>query len=334
MSNQLYDLESADIKCTLCDVGASVARLAVRDRGGKWTDVALSPKGFYTGELDTSSMGRTVAPCCGRVKDGEAVIDGRTYPLTQNEGRNHIHGGVNGCANRRWTVGEVTPSGVCFSIALEDGLDGYPGNRTLTAAYTLTGNALRVVYTAVTDRTTWVDMTNHTYWDLTGRFNGSAMEQLLEIAARRVVFNDAAHLPREIRDVDDAFDFTAPCSPGEKRQKYPDHPQLLNARGYNNAYILDPGRDYAARLYAPSSGIRMTLRTEQPAIVFYSGGYLKPSTPLNVGPGHACPDCGLALEAQGVPDPFHLPGVEPTLLRPGEAYRREIEWGFDAAADD
>lgn len=333
MANTFYTIEAPGIRCTLCDLGASIAGVAVRDRRGALIEVALPCDSFYSERPGRYSAGRTIGPCCGRVKDGEAFIDGRRCALTQNEGRNHLHGGVNGCAGQRWTVQAYDSASVRFALTLPDGLDGYPGNRVLSAEYRVDENALYVVYSATTDAATWLDMTNHVYWDLGGRFDGSAMDQSLELASSKVVFNDASHLPTAIVDVDSAFDFASPCTLSEKLREHSAHPQLINARGFNNAYVLDPdsvrSRGFAARLYSPASGIRMTMTTDQPAIILYSGGYLNDHTRLRLAPGAASPGCAVALEAQGLPDPFHLPGAAAGILNRGEQYRREICWRFD-----
>lgn len=333
MPAQILEISSSNINCALSSLGASIASVRVPNARGAFTEVALPARSLETGEGDPSLAGRTIGPCCGRVRNGAIRIGREPYQLTQNEGRNHLHGGGNGCATRDWTVEEVSPTRVRFALRLPDGLDGYPGNRALSAEYTVEGNTLRVAYTATTDRPTWLDLTNHVYWDLGGRFDGSAMSQVLEIAARKVVHNDAAHLPVAILDADEAMDFSAPRALSGKLADHLDHPQLRNARGFNNAYVLDPAlaraMGGAARLYAPSSGIRMTMTTDQPVVVLYSGGYLGADTKLSAAPGAASPGCAIALEAQGLPDPFHLPGTEASLLSPGRVYRREIMWRFD-----
>ena len=298
MTKDFFEINASNIRCTLCDTGASIASVRVRNARGAFTEIALPSKSFQTGEPDPSLAGRTIGPCCGRVRDGMAFFEGNRFQLTQNEGRNHLHGGMYGCAIRQWTVQEASPTRVCLRLDLPDGLDGYPGNRKLFAEYTAFENALRVVYTATADRTTWLDLTNHVYWDLSGRFDGSAMDQSLEIAASKVVFNDAAHLPHAIVAADDAFDFSTPRTLSEKLAAHPRHAQLKNALGFNNAYLIDPALEeslgFSARLYSPQSGICMTMTTDQPAVVLYSGGYLDAATKLAVRPGVASP-CWLAL---------------------------------------
>lgn len=334
MPDRFHEIAAPGLRCTLCADGASIVSVGVKNADGAFVDVALSPDSFYKGSVDPSLAGRTIGPCCGRVRGGEAAIDGHSLRLTRNEGVNHLHGGPGGCAWQRWTVAASGPDRVRFALTLPDGLDGYPGNRRLCAEYAVEGDALSVAYTATTDAPTWIDMTNHVYWDLGGRFDGSAMRQTLELAARRVVKNDGAHLPVGIKDADGAFDFTAPCALSDRRDAHPGDAQLQIALGYNNAFLLDPAlvqsKGFAARLTAPDGGLRMTMTTDQPAIVLYSGGFLGDDTTLHTAPGVASPGCAIALEAQGLPDPFHLPGAGAVPLHPGETWRRTIRWRFEA----
>ena len=332
MSNHFYEIASPGLRCTLCDLGASIVDVRVRRSDGAFIDVALSSRGFLSGMEDPSLAGRTIGPCCGRIREGRISIDGVPFQLARNDGANHIHGGPNGAAFQFWTARQLSASRVRFELELPDGLDGWPGNRTLRAEYAVEGSCLRVIYSAVTDSATWVDMTNHVYWDLGGRFDGSALDQVLEISAKRVVFNGEGHLPVDILPAEGPFDFTRPATLAGNMALSPAHGQLVMGRGYNNAWLLDDElrrtRACAARLYAPSTGIRMTMDTDQPAIVLYSGGFLNEKN--RIVDGVASPGCAVALEAQQLPDPFHLPGVRPEPLRPGDRFRREIVWRFEA----
>lgn len=322
-------LASGRLRGAFSPVGASLASLEYKMKGGAWRPVALSPLAHRTGESEPALAGRTVGPCCGRVRGAEMALGDRTCPLDANENGNHLHGGFRGVANRRWEVVSADDSGVCFALTLPDGEGGYPGNRRLEVCYKMEDDALTVRYSAVTDAPSWLCLTNHAYWDLTGRFDGSAMEQLLQIPAGRAVFNDGEHLPVAIRPVDGTpFDFRSPTSPAEQMRRFPDHPQLAIAKGFNNALLPDDGAPFAARLSAPDGSIAMTMTTDYPALVFYSGGFLGGDTVLEGGA--AVPGAALALEAQTPPDPFHLPGVEPEPFLPGAPWRHFIRWAFES----
>ena len=323
----LIPLQSARLRCLFSPIGAALVEMNVLTRNKEWRQVALSPLAHRAGVPAPACAGCTVAPCCGRVRGAEMTLNGKSYALDANEGANHIHGGFRGASGRAWELVERGDTSVAFALELPDGEGGYPGNRRLEVRYSLEGDALTTRYAAVTDATSWLCMTNHAYWDLTGRFDGSAMDQLLQVNASRAVFNDDHHLPEAIRDVDGTpFDFRRPVSPADVMRAFPDHPQLRIARGFNNALLLDHDAPCAARLCAPDGSLAMTLTTDYPALVFYSGGFLNDKIALPTGP--AVPGAALALEAQTPPDPFHLPGIEPELIQPGVKWEHFIRWGF------
>lgn len=324
----LIPLRGKRLKCLLSPMGASLVELKVLTRCGDWRQVLLSPLSHREGIPEPALAGCTVAPCCGRVRDAEMTLAGKTYRLDANEGSNHLHGGFRSASGLRWSVIQSDARAARFALDLPDGEGGYPGNRRLEVSYIIEEDALTVGLSAATDALSWFCMTNHAYWDLTGRFDGSAMDQRLTVPASRAVFNDDRHLPESIRAVEGTpFDFRAPVSPAEMMARFPDHPQIKIARGFNNALLIDPDAPHAARLSAPDGSLSMTLDTDYPALVFYSGGFLGKETLLPTGP--AVLGAALALEAQSPPDPFHLPGVAPELLRPGEHFRRFIRWRFE-----
>lgn len=327
-----FMISSTQLRCGLSPLGASVRRLQWQDGSGRWTDVVLSPERYDPALPEPALAGRTVGPCCGRIRNGEITIDRLSLSLARNEGDHHLHGGPHGCAFSVWKGTRLSPQEVRFELSLPDGLDGYPGNRTVRADYRADDRGLSVRYSAETDRDTFLDLTNHIYWDLGGLFDGSALDQTLEIAAKIMVLNDAQHLPVSLAKAENVFDFTRPQTLREMISAYPGEEQLQIGRGYNNAFLLDPAlqaeKGFSARLRSPRSGITMTLQTNAPALVLYTGGFLGEETPLCTPPGAASPGCAVALEAQYIPDAFHLPGADPVLLRPGTLFTREIRWSF------
>ena len=327
-----YEIQAPGVSCRLSNYGASMVSVQVPDARGRDLRVALSPTDFVHGTADPALAGRTIGPCCGRIKDGTIEIDGQEYLLERNEGNNHLHGGNSGCAWQIWRAEQLSPTHMRFALELPDGLAGYPGNRTLQVDYTASEGCLEAVYTVETDRPTYINMTNHTYWDLSGRFDGSAMRQVLEIAADRLVRNASDQSLQDIVSArGGAFDFTVPGVPEDRLRSYSEDPQLILGNGFDNYLILSEelrsAWGFAARLHSPDSGIRMTIETDQPALVFYSGGGFDSRPRMNgesAGPG-----CALALEAQGMPDPFHLAGSQADIVRPGERWQRYIRWRFD-----
>ena len=144
-------LVSDNIEFLVDELGASLTEVRVPDMNGSTTGVLLSPDARTGGE-DPSYSGRTVAPCCGRIRDAEISIMGKSFRLSENDGRNHIHGGFGSAALNRWETVSAGPESACFRIFLPDGLDGYPGNRTVETVYTAGPGSVSIRYSAVSDR--------------------------------------------------------------------------------------------------------------------------------------------------------------------------------------
>lgn len=273
--------------------------------------------------------------CCGatcgrfanRIRSGRFELDGRVYQLACNNGPNSLHGGDAAFHGREWTTGAIHREGgevrgARFHLVSPDGDGGYPGELQVTADYRLTEDGvLSVDYTAVTDAPTVIDLTNHVYWNLGGDPQRAVGDHLLMIPADRYLMIDADHLVTgEILAVDGSdFDFRkSELLDGRLASA---EPQIRDRRGFDHSFLVDgEGLRLTARLEHPESGRWMEMRTDQPAVHLYTGGYLddSPSWPRYAG---------LALEAGGLPDaPNHPEFPVACVLRPGETYRHRIEW--------
>lgn len=304
---------TSGVRVELCAFGASILRVHTPDRTGTLKNIALSFPDRAAWQTSASCAGATIGPVAGRLRDGLLHLPNRTYQLTRNDGANTLHGGLHPLSETVWRAEASGADFLAFSCRLPDGLDGFPGNRAICVRYTLDdSDRLTIDYTAETDQPTFFSLTNHTYWNLSGDFSTDAYGHRLEIAADTVSYNDTAHLPTGAHPVrGTVFDFTASRTLRQAMQSDAQHPQLVNARGYNHAYVLRPAVPFDARLTDPARGRRVTLHTDYPALVLYSGGFL----PL--------PGCAIALEAQYPPDT-----CRPVLL-PGQTYRRQTCFAFD-----
>ncbi|WP_299530468.1 aldose epimerase family protein [uncultured Streptomyces sp.] len=253
-------------------------------------------------------FGATVGRYANRIGGSAFELDGRTYEITANEGRNHLHGGARGFDKRVWDARAVE-DGVELSLVAEDGEEGFPGRLAVTVTYRLeAGGALRIDYRATTDAPTVVNLTDHSYWNLAGAGSGSALGHELRIAAGHYTPVDGESLPTgEIAPVDGTrFDFRA-ARPVEA--------------GYDHNYVLDaPGEGVAAELYDAGSGRVLTVRTTEPGLQLYTADHLGEET---FGP------CGgIALETQHFPDSPNRPAFPSTVLRPGEEFASTTVYGF------
>ncbi|WP_418668069.1 hypothetical protein [Allofournierella sp.] len=294
--------------------GAGIAALYAPDRNGALSNVCLRPD---EDENTGTFSGATIAPVAGRVSGGAVSISGAAYCMPQNDGANCLHSGPGTLGRAVWDVVYRSGSEVRFQKALAHGGCGLPGNRVFTADYRLCGNCFSLELSAVSDRDTFVNMTNHAYWNLSGNWAADAYDHELQIFSDAVWYNDKDHLPQKLcRVQNSAFDYRLPRTIRSALGESAGADQLRNANGYNNAFALN-GRP-AVRLCHPGSGRRMIIETDAPCLIFYSGGYL----PIA---GSA-----LAFEPQLVPDAPRLLGAKLPLLRKGAVFRTVSSYRFDA----
>lgn len=333
----IYCLENTGSNCPvqigLMAMGAGIVFVHTPDRHGIIKNIALSLEDYRGYEAGGTYAGATIGPAAGRLRGGILPIGDSVYALPKNDGENTLHGGPNNLGHTLWEVRNTfhndNESGIVFFQHLHDGQGGFPGERDISVRYALScDSTLTIQYTAVTDKTTWLNLTNHAYWNLTGDFSKPADSQILQIQADRVYYNDSEHLPVSCEKVSGTpFDFTTPRSVSDAIQSSPDHAQLRNAWGYNNAYLLR-GESPAAILHEPVNGRRITLTTDYPSLVFYSGGYLGNCGRTAEGQKISA-SCAYALEAQFLPNAPHLQGRSAPYLKPGNKYQKAIAFHFD-----
>ncbi|MFD4763200.1 aldose epimerase family protein [Streptomyces sp. NPDC058439] len=304
-----WTLERGGTRVRVLTYGGIVQSVEVPGRNGARAGVALGLPDLAGYETFTGPyFGALVGRYANRIGGACFKLDGRTHRVTRNEGRNHVHGGARGFDKRVWEAREVA-DGVRLSLVSEDGEEGFPGRLTVSATYTLDeGGALRIAYRATTDAPTVVNLTNHTYWNLTGADSGSALGQVLRIAAGRITPADAESLPTgEFLPVDGTrFDFREPRPVG------PD---------YDHNFVLDEAvAGPVAELYDARSGRVLTVSTTEPGMQLYTADHFD-GRPF--GPGG-----GIALETQHFPDSPNRPEFPSTVLRPGEEYISSTVYGF------
>jgi aldose 1-epimerase len=317
----------------LITYGATVQSLEVPDRDGKLANVNT---GFDTLEKylkHKAHFGGTVGRFANRIAKGRFTLDGKEYKLATNNGPNHLHGGPSGFDSRVWKAEPtVSPTGhgVKFTYTSKDGEEGYPGMLTVNVTYSLTNDdELKIEYSATTDKTTIVNLTNHCYWNLGGAGSGEILDHEIMINADQWIPVDEASIPTgDLAAVEGTpMDFTKPRKIGEKISEAPhakDGPE-----GYDHCYVLrgQEGKlELAARVTDPKSGRQMEVWTTEPGIQFYTGNYLD-GDPINGGHQQHTAFC---LETQHYPDSPNQPNFPSTVLKPGETYKQTTVHKFSA----
>ena len=312
--------------------GATLADLFVPDRAGNLADVALGfdDEAQYLSS-DNQHFGCTTGRVANRIAAGKFTLDGREYQLAINNGPNHLHGGLGrNLAKIDWQ-GEPFQSargpGVRFRYTSPDGEEGYPGALAMEVTYTLTNNAVRIDYEATTDQPTPVNLTNHSYFNLSGHGTPSVLDHEVWIGAERYTPKDDWGIPTgEIAPVEGTpLDFRTRRRLGDRIDQLGDR----QADGYDHNYVLNgpPGvMRTAASVYDPASGRTLHVHTDQPGVQLYVGNMLRGQQGKG---GRVYPRrSALCLETQHFPDAVNKPNFPSIILRPGETYRHTCVYEF------
>jgi aldose 1-epimerase len=340
----LYTLESAaGLAVDIATYGGTVVSILAPDAGGQRADVVLGFDGV-AGYLQKSNpyFGCLVGRVGNRIARGRFTLDGTEYTLARNDGENHLHGGVARTFDKVvWNARPFTaPEGPALELAYlsKDGEEGYPGNLSVTVVYTVAGGALRIDYSAITDRPTHVNLTNHTYFNLEGEGSGTILDHEVQLHASRMTAVGPGLIPTgEIRSVEGTpFDFRSPRRVGVGIGAA--DPQLAladgfdHSGGYDHNWVLDRSGAppwACARVVAPRSGRVMEVRTTEPGVQFYTGNFLDGTLRGKGGKIYAHRG-GLCLETQHFPDTPNRPEFPTTVLRPGERYVTTTIYRFAA----
>jgi aldose 1-epimerase len=323
----LYTLTNASgMTMQVTNFGTRIVSLWVPDRDGQFRDVVLGRNTldeYLTS--DEKFYGATVGRYANRIAGGHFAIDGQTYRLDVNDGVNHLHGGSKGYFNVVWDAypykTNAGEDAIRFTYSSPDGEMGYPGNVTATVVMTLTAaGALQISYDATTDAPTVINLSHHSYFNLSGEGAETIGDHALTIHASAYTPTDGTLIPTgEIAPVGGTpLDFTTEHPVGERIGE--DFEALKLGGGYDHNWVIDgTGMRPAAVIYSPVSGIEMAVHTDQPGIQFYSGNFMTGKDTGKSGKpyGYRSAFC---LETQKFPDSPNHPDFPSTVLRPGERY--------------
>jgi aldose 1-epimerase len=310
----------AGLTVKLMTYGATITAVEVPDRDGNVDNVTL-----YLDTLDDYLAGHPFLGCvagryANRIAKARFTLDGHQYNLAANNGTNHLHGGIKGFDKAVWQAEEIHEDGavgVKLAHISPHGDEGYPGELSVTLAYTISAdNKLTMRYEAETDRPTHVNLTNHAYWNLAGADSGDVLGHELTIFADRYLPVDKELIPTgQLKPVGGTpMDFTTSHTIGQRIDQI--------EGGYDHCYVLNKSPDdrvsLAARVIDPNSGRQMRVFTSQPAVQLYTANFLTAEHSRRGNPYQK--HNGLCLETQHYPDSPNRPDFPTTVLRPGEKY--------------
>ncbi len=325
------------VEMRVTNYGGIIVSLRVPDAQGNLEDITLGYDSLAGYVRVNPYFGAIIGRYGNRIARGTFELDGQTYNLATNDGPNHLHGGVRGFDKVVWAATpfeRANESGIIFTYTSPDGEEGYPGTLEAKVTYTLTdSNELIFDYEATTDKATPVNLTQHTYFNLTGDPANDILGHELEINANAFTPVNATLIPTgELRPVEGTpFDFTEPETIGARINANDE--QLRFGQGYDHNFVLDredAGEDeliLAARVVEPESGRTMEVRTTEPGIQFYSGNFLDGTITGKDGVTYAR-RTGFCLETQHYPDSPNQASFPSTILRPGERYTSRTIYRF------
>jgi aldose 1-epimerase len=319
-----YTLRNAQgLSADIMTYGATLMALRTPDRDGRLASIVLGFNRLAPYLAGTPYFGATVGRYANRIAGARFELDGKQYALTANDGRNQLHGGLVGFDKIVWRAQPVG-DGVQFSYVSPDGDEGYPGELTVEVTYRLTDdNRLTIDYHATTTKPTHVNLTHHSYFNLSGHLSREIVDHDLTIDADRYTPIDVELIPTgELRNVAGTpFDFRSQREVGARIDD--DDAQLRLGGGYDHNFVLNkttPGTlTRAAVVNDPQSGRVMEVWTTEPGVQFYSGD------------GLAARRTGFCVEPQHFPNSPNEPRFPSTMLRPGKEYRSRTEFRFSVA---
>ena len=327
----LYTLKnSKGAEAQICNYGGIVTSLKVADKNGNFSDVVLGYDNLEGYIKATPYFGCLVGRYGNRIAGGKFNLNGKEYTLAQNNDKNSLHGGLKGFDKVVWDVAKVTDNSLALRYVSMDGEEGFPGTLSVTAIYTLTeDNALRLDFSATTDKDTHCNLTHHSYFNFAGK--GDILGHVVTINADKFTPVDANLIPTgELRAVKGTpLDFTLPTVVGARIGN--DDEQLKLGKGYDHNWVLNQksvgALTHAVTVSEPTSGRVMDVWTTEPGMQFYTGNFLDNTITGKGGWTYAFRN-GFCMEPQHYPDSPNQASFPTTVLKPGQIYKNTIIYKF------
>ncbi|MFD0793712.1 aldose epimerase family protein [Mucilaginibacter litoreus] len=321
----LYIIKNKNgVEAAVTNYGGRIVSLLVPDINGKMTDVVLgfdSVDGFINSK--EPYYGATIGRYGNRIAKGKFKLDGKEYTLATNNGPNTLHGGHPGFQEVVWDAKLIDSATLELSYLAKDMEGGFPGNLNVKVTYQITDdNAMKVNYSATTDKNTVVNLTNHAFFNLNGEGSGTILDHSVQINADNYTPVDSTLIPTgKIEAVAGTpFDFTKPTKIGDRINQ--DNIQLKHGKGYDHNFVLS-AHDLTvpvATVIGDKSGIKMEIFTEEPALQFYSGNFMQSQNAMKGGKKDDF-RTSFAMETQHYPDSPNQPTFPSTELKPGQTYK-------------
>lgn len=326
-----FTFEDGARRATVLNLGGIIQSIVVPDKNGNPTDVILGYNDVAGYEEHGGYLGALIGRFGNRIEKGKLVIDGETYDLYCNDRGNHLHGGKVGFDKKIWAH-EIKGDELVLSIVSPDGEENYPGTLSVRVTYSFKDGEFRILYHAVSDKKTAINLTNHAYFNIDGEGSGSALENVLWIDCDYITPTNSTMIPtggfRAVKGT--AFDFNTPKEIG--KDVGADDIDLKQGNGYDHCHVLkNKCGEYVkyATVTGKKSGITMSCYTDMPAVQFYAGNGLNQQGKTAFYGRRA----GFCLETQAIPNNVNVPEYAEkgsSILDAGEVYEFSAAYKFQA----
>jgi aldose 1-epimerase len=319
----------------ITNYGGRLVSVMVPDKSGKMTDVVLGYDNINDYTSSDGNFGALIGRYGNRIANGKFILDEVEYTLPQNNNGHCLHGGPNGYHTRIWDPKLLNDQTLELTYLSQDGEAGFPGNLNIKVTYTLEdNNAIAIKYEATTDKATIVNLTNHSYFNLSGDPSAPIVDQTIMINADNYTPVDETLIPVGLDSVEGTpMDLRMPIAIGAHIDD--SFEQLVRGRGYDHNWVLNAKGDIhtlAAKAVSKKSGISLEVYTNEPGVQFYTGNFMTGDDKGKQGVVY--PHRGaFCLETQHYPDSPNQPQFPSTVLRPGETYVSECIYKFTVVCD-
>ncbi len=318
---KIYTLENEFLKVELLNLGAIIKKIELKDKNGNIKNVVLGYEDIEKYRENPAYLGAIIGRTAGRIKDGILKLDATEYQLDKNNNGNTLHGGKNSISHRFWNVQNIE-NGLCFSIKSSDLDNGYPANVEIKVSYILSKNELLIKYFATTDNLTYLNLTNHSYFNLSGNPDNTIYEDILKIDSDYLIGINENSIPCETINLDNSIFNFKEAKKLEEFFKADDKQKTIANNGIDHPYIFNE-KIGKLEIKNIKSGIKMSVETNNPAVVIYTANYLQ-----DIGfKKHSA----ICFETQEVPNLYRDKNINvyPTFIDENTNYEKYTKFIFE-----
>lgn len=324
MEIKSYILKNNFLEVEILNLGAIIKKIELKDKDGILRNIVLSYENIEDYKKNPTYFGAIIGRTAGRIEKGILKIDDKEYFLEKNNGENNLHGGINSISHKIWELIDMSDSSITFEIFSKDMENSFPADVTIRITYILNDNELLIKYFASADRKTYVNLTNHSYFNLNGDKNMEIYNNSLELNSDYMLELNSEFIPKKIKNLENSiFNFKNAKKLKEFFEKEKDNEQKkLVGNGIDHPFIIEKNKKFM-RLESEKTGISLEMITDNPGVVIYTGNFLKDINFKN----HS----GICFETQEIPNLFSSEelNIFPTFIEKNKNYEKYLKLIFN-----